>query len=110
MNLKMQVFSLIFSFFYGSLFSVLVNINYIFLFNRRKLFRIVFTIIFVFFISLLYFFIINIINNGIIHFYFFLFILSGFYISFPYSKKLRTLVNKCKVLQNIKKLFNKSFF
>lgn len=110
MNLKTQVFSLIFSFFYGGLFSVLVNINYYFIFNRRKLFRIAFTITFVFIMSLLYFYILNIINNGIVHVYFFLLILIGFYIGFPYGKKLRSLVNKCKVMQNIKKIFNKYKF
>ena len=91
MNLKIQVLSLIFSFFYGVVFSVLVNINYSFLFNKKRIFKTVFTFIFVIVMSLVYFFILNIINNGNIHIYFLLLILIGFYIGFPFSKKFRDI-------------------
>lgn len=89
MNLKMQIISLVFSFFYGVVFSVLVNFNYELFFKKRKKYRIIFTFIFIFVMALIYFFVLNKINNGIIHIYFLLVILIGFYISFPISKKIR---------------------
>lgn len=89
MNLKLQIISLVFSFFYGMLFSLLVNINYELLFKKRKRFRIIFTFSFIFVMALIYFFILNKLNNGIIHIYFLILIVVGFYISFPISKHLR---------------------
>ena len=91
MNLKIQIFSLFFSFIYGVFFSFFTNFNYKYIFHTRKIFRIVFTIIFVVSMSFLYFIIINVINNGVIHLYFLLLILFGFYVTFPLGKKVRTV-------------------
>jgi len=90
MNLKLQIFSLVFSFFYGVVFSILTNINYKYIFNQKKVIKILFTLIFVLSMAIFYFYIINIINDGIIHLYFLLIILVGFYITFPFSKNLRS--------------------
>lgn len=95
MNLKIQIISLLFSFFYGVAFSFLVNINYELLFKKRKKYRIIYTLIFVLIMALLYFFLLQKINNGIIHVYFLMIILIGFYISFPITKKIR--------IKNVKK-------
>lgn len=95
MNLKIQIISLLFSFFYGVTFSFLVNINYELLFKKRKKYRIIYTLIFVLIMALLYFFLLQRINNGIMHVYFLMIILIGFYISFPITKKIR--------IKNVKK-------
>jgi len=89
MDLNAQIFSLIFSFCYGIIFSFLVNINYNLLFNKKKYFKVIFTAVFIIDMALIYFFVLNIINNGIIHIYFLLLIISGFYISFPFGIKFR---------------------
>lgn len=89
MNLKIQIFSLIFSFFYGILFSFLINVHYQFLFFKKKWVQIVVTILFLLDMALLYFLILRIINNGIIHIYFYLMIFLGFYLTFPVLKKIR---------------------
>ena len=46
MELKLQIISLIFSTFYGIVFSICTNLNYRFLFSKNKVFKIVFTIIY----------------------------------------------------------------
>lgn len=89
MNLKVQIIGLIFSFLYGIIFSLLVNINYKYLFSKRLAFKITMTFVFIIDCSLLYFLILKKINEGIIHPYFLLMILIGFYVSFPISKKFR---------------------
>lgn len=89
MNLKVQLLSLVFSFFYGILFSFLVNVNYQFLFAKKKVFKITMTFLFLLDMALLYFLILRYLNQGIIHIYFFIMIIVGFYITFPFSKRFR---------------------
>ena len=89
MNLKIQVLSLVFSFFYGIVFSLLVNVNYRFLFAKKKIIKIIFTFIFVIDMALIYFLILKFLNDGIIHIYFLFMILLGFYITFPVGSKFR---------------------
>lgn len=89
MNLKVQIISLLFSFLYGICFSFLVNVNYKFLFAKKLVYKILITLLFIIDMSLLYFIIIKRINNGIIHSYFLLMILLGFYVTFPFGRKFR---------------------
>ena len=89
MNLKIQVFSFVFSFFYGILFSFLMNLHYQYLFHKCKVFKVVFTLLFLLDMALLYFLLLRIINGGIIHIYFYLLLFLGFYVSFPILKKIR---------------------
>ena len=89
MNLKIQVFSLLFSFIYGIFFSFLVNFHYHLLFNKNKIIQVFFTFLFLLDMALLYFFVLREINEGIIHIYFYFMLVLGFYISFPRLKKIR---------------------
>lgn len=89
MNLKTQIISLVFSFVFGGLFSFFVNINYKFLFLKSKIYQILLTIVFVVFNGLIYFFLLKMINNGIIHSYFYIMIFLGFYLFFPITKVFR---------------------
>lgn len=78
MNLKLQIITLLFSFFFGALFSFLLTIQYRFLYARVKWFQYLFTILFVFVMTLFYFVVLRKINYGIIHPYSILSILVGY--------------------------------
>ena len=89
MSLSEQFLSIGFSFIYGVVLSFLYNFNYNLLFNKEKVFKIFFNILFVLDLVLIYFLIIKKINGGIIHPYFYLLIILGFVSCFDVSKKLR---------------------
>ncbi len=89
MNLKIQIISLLFSFVFGIIFSLLVNINYRLLFSKSRVFQIIMTLVFVINCALIYFFLLKFINNGVVHPYFYLMVLIGFYFSFPITKSFR---------------------
>jgi len=78
MILKIQLISFIFSFFYGICFYLLLELNYKFIFTSKLAYRIIVSILFVTSMSLVYFIGLLKINNGILHFYFFLMILLGY--------------------------------
>ena len=65
MGLKEQIISIIFSFSFGIILSILYNLNYYLLFNKNRIFKIIFNFIFVFDLVLIYFLIIKMINNAI---------------------------------------------
>lgn len=94
MNLKIQIFSLIYSFGFGLFFSLVVNMHYNFLFSKKKWFRILINFIFVIDMSLLYFLILKFINGGILHLYFYLLIFFGFLIGYARTKKLRLILQR----------------
>ena len=88
MSLKIQIYSLLFSFCYGILFFILLEFNYKLLYEGKLLYRIIISFLFVIFISLLYFVILLKINSGILHIYFFLSIFTGYLSSFMIYNKL----------------------
>lgn len=79
MNLKIQIISLGFSFVFGITFFLLVYLNKLWLFYSRKVVKVISSILFVLDMSLLYFFILKIINQGILHIYFLIMFLIGCY-------------------------------
>ncbi len=93
-ELVIQIKSLVFSFFYGVLFAILLNINYKYIYKSKLGYRILINIMFVISNVLLYFIIIKIINNGIIHFYFVVMIIMGFLISNYQFKKLKIMIKR----------------
>ena len=99
MILKIQILSLIYSFFYGIGFFLLLEINYKFLYEGKLVYRIIISFLFVIFISLLYFVILLKINSGILHIYFFLSIFTGYLSSFLIYNKL--IVKNKKVWYNV---------
>ncbi len=104
MSLTIQIISSIYSVGYGLFLGVVYNINYKFLFNKRKVTKIVFNFIFVMDLVLIYFLFLKRINQGIIHPYFYLLIILGFSITFKKFKFLRKIkfnllkktIKKCK--------------
>ena len=87
MILKIQILSLLFSFGYGNLIFWLLELNYKLLYEGKIVYRIITSFLFVMFISLLYFIGLLKINNGILHIYFFISVLTGYLSSFVIYKK-----------------------
>lgn len=87
MNLKLQLISLIVSFIFGIFlfFMVKVNYKYLFLVSNKKKF--IFSSIFCFDLSVLYFLILLYLNEGRLHLYFFLLIIFGFLMAYKFFKK-----------------------
>lgn len=105
MDIDIQIISIIFSFVFGLLFSILTNINYKFLFSKNMVLKILFTAIFVLDSGLLYFLIIKRINNGVINIYFLLLIVLGFITGFVKLSKYVNIVKKSlKSVKLIKKI------
>lgn len=80
MSLGIQIQSLAFSFLFGLFASILFNLCYHGLFYKNIFIRIVFNLVFTISLYLLYFYLLYKINNGILHFYFFISLFIGFYI------------------------------
>ena len=103
MSLVEQVVSLIFSFIYGGVLSVLYNFNYNILFYKNRVVKIIFNILFVFDLVLIYFLVMRKINNAVIHPYFYLLIVLGFFVFFNLTKKLRILLKVPDIKEKPKK-------
>jgi len=88
MILKIQILSLMFSFFYGVIFFFLLEINHRFLYEGKIIYRIIVSFLFVIVMSLIYFFGLIKINNGIIHIYFYLSLFTGYLLSFVIYRKI----------------------
>lgn len=81
MVLKIQVYSLIYSFVFGLLFGWLLKINSKILFHSKKNVQVISNFLFLLDVSLLYFWGIKMINNGVLHAYFFILFSVGCFIS-----------------------------
>lgn len=89
MILKVQILSLLYSFVYGILFFILLEVNYKLLYTGKIIYRIVISFLFIIIASLLYFFGLLKVNNGVIHVYFFISLFTGYLLSFVIYKKIR---------------------
>lgn len=81
MTLTTQIISLLFSFVFGVFFSICTNLNYRYLFTKKLVFKIIITGVYIIDCSLLYFLIMKKINQGIINYYFILFVGLGYLFS-----------------------------
>ncbi|MGM9882349.1 MAG: spore cortex biosynthesis protein YabQ [Bacilli bacterium] len=88
MILKIQILSLLYSFFYGIVFFILLEVNYKLLYSGKLFYRIITSFLFIIFISLFYFIGLIKVNNGIIHIYFFLSLFTGYLLSFVIYHKI----------------------
>ena len=80
MNLKIQIILTIFSFFYGFLFSNFININYKFVYNSKKVIKILSSLFIILIAVLVYFIGIKKINNAILHPYSIFIVIVGFFV------------------------------
>lgn len=101
MNLELQILSLIFSFSFGIVLSYLYNLFYNFLNYKIRRYNILINILFFLNVFLIYFILLILINDGIIHIYFLFLLILGFLLFLNKSKSLRKIikvsVNKSKL-------------
>ena len=79
MNLIIQIQSLFYSFLYGLFVSILFNLCYKMIFVKNLILRLIINLLYSIIIYFLYFYFLYKINNGIIHIYFFIVTLIGFF-------------------------------
>lgn len=88
MNLKTQIITFLFSIIFGFIFTFLISIIY-----KNKLFNIILSFIIVILSALLYFIILLNLNNAIIHPYYILAFIIGFFLEYC-LKKIVLLIKK----------------
>lgn len=69
MNLPTQIISLTFSFFYGIIFGLFINLNYKIIYSDKILIKYIGTFLVILISTLLYFIILRKINNANMHIY-----------------------------------------
>lgn len=89
MTLSIQIYSLLFSFFFGVLFSFALKINYHFIYHSNLIIQILFTLAFVLLLTILYFIGLEKINYGILHSYYFIMIILGFLLEHTIEKIIK---------------------
>lgn len=67
MDLYTQIVTLVASFLYGIFFSLLVSVNYKYLYQKNMIVRIIFTLLFILINVFIYFIILKKINQAILH-------------------------------------------
>ncbi len=107
MDLKLQFIALLFSFIFGIFLAFIYNFNYNLLFKTSIVNRIIINVVLVVDLVLIYFIGLKKINNGIVHPYFYLLIILGFFLFFNLTKKFRKFFKiekkKEKLPKNVKK-------
>ncbi len=106
MDAKTQIIILLYSFFFGFIFYYLAKLNNWIIKNKKKLFRSIITILFMYNIVLIYIISIYKINNGKFHIYFLLMIILGYFIGYSFMKKM---LNNAKYSLFIEKLKKKCY-
>lgn len=103
MDAKTQIIVLLFSYFYGFIFYDLALLNGYIIKFKKKIFRSVTTILFIYNVVLLYIILVFKINNGNFHIYFFIMMVLGFLCSVKVNKLLLNNVKFCSLLEKKKK-------
>ena len=89
MDLKIQIFTIVYSFIYGILVAIGINLNIKYLLHKNKIFKVLFTFVFILVWSFIYFLGIRNINNGIIHPVAILVIIVGFFLENKVANRLK---------------------
>lgn len=92
MPLEIQILSLIYSFIFGIIISYFYNLFYNLINYKVKRYKILINVLFFLNIFLIYFVLLLLINNGVIHIYFILMLFLGFIFFVNKTKKLRKLI------------------
>lgn len=80
MDIKLQIITLVVSFFYGIFFSFFLGLNYKFLYGDKKIFKTIISFLIIILSVLLYFIILRKINYGVFHIYEIFALILGFII------------------------------
>ena len=89
MNLETQIQSIIISFVYGLFISGLYNLLYFALYNNNKIIKVLSCVLFNISLTVLFFYIMYLINYGIIHPYFVILLVVGFVLGNFKTKNIR---------------------
>ncbi len=101
MSLNTQINTILASFLYGIFFSRMLDINYKFIYEAKKTYRIIISFLFIIVNVLLYFIILRKVNYGILHNYGVLSIIIGvIFDHFIVSKVVKLFTNKIKKCYN----------
>lgn len=103
MDAKVQIEVLLFSFLYGVFFYFISLVNNKIIFNKKRLYKSVTIILFMYNIVLLYIIIVYKINKGIFHIYFFLMMILGFMLGARLHKYLLNNVKYRGFVAKVKK-------
>lgn len=95
MNLNVQLCLVIFSFIYGIAFSILLDINFKYMKSKTLFINIILSFMFSINSVLIYFIFLKKLNNGILHFYSFIIIILGFFVSHFTLLFLENKTEKC---------------
>ena len=87
MELSIQIKTLIISFVYGIILSYMVISHRKYLFCGKLWYRMVFNMVFIFDYTLIYFFILKFINNGVFHVYFLFLLIIGYIFGYNLIKR-----------------------
>lgn len=79
MNLTIQIYSFLYSFLFGIFFKFLLDLFYMFIVKCKFLLNLFLSFLFIFILSVLYFTILLFINNGVLHIYFLIMIMVGYF-------------------------------
>ena len=94
MNLKTQIILLFFSFFYGFIFSIFLNINYKFIYSSNRIIKIISSFFLIIISVLAYFIGIKKINNAILHPYSILMVIIGFFVDICLNRIIAKKIKK----------------
>ncbi len=89
MNLEQQLQSLVMSMSYGLFFSLIFNLSYIKLIGLRNPFKIILIVAFLLINATIYFYLLFLVNDGIVHLYFLFVLYIGFLIGNTKTKVFR---------------------
>jgi len=106
MELVTQIKSLLFSFCFGIIFSMIIDMFEKIIYHKKLTFQITNTFLISIFFCLVYFICVKKINYGVIHAYFILMILMGIFFDkriFKLGKRIKVLVRKIKNKIHFKK-------
>lgn len=94
MNLQKQILTFTLSFLFGMVFAILLKLNYKFIYQENKVYRVLTTFFFVIIHILIYFILLQKINSGILHAYGIMAIIFGFITEYFVEKAMRNLFAK----------------
>lgn len=80
MRLSVQIYSLILSFVFGGIFSLESKYFYKLYLRVSPIFKFLISLIFVMTNSIVYFWLLYLVNNGVLHLYFFIIMFLGYYV------------------------------
>lgn len=95
MDLNTQIVTLLVSFIYGIIFSFLVDIHYKYLYQKKIIFRVMFTFVFIITNVLVYFIVLKKINEAILHPYALGMIFVGFCLEHHFHRLVANHLKKC---------------